>query len=233
MFGTIVTILCLCYLHTDLSQKKNSTTPHLYQNDPNCTSKSQPEKGFKRNNEPGNDISFLPKSKNIVSRRQRSLIETHDPDDNKWIQLARYTANKTGVNTPCWVCSFRPHHAQDNPTTVPIPLSQTDIICMLTQKQLGLYYEVCVGKDNKNIYSMRDDDNNMVTLVNCEKDKQTLQLPQCDGYDEWSHSELWPAPWFSENTNQTNALGLHFYRSDPHNSPELCFQLPCNKEDFN
>lgn len=55
------------------------------------------------------------------SRKRRSLVSSHTPGHNKWLKLARLTANKTGVDTPCWVCSFRPHHSHDNPTSVTVP----------------------------------------------------------------------------------------------------------------
>lgn len=79
-----------------------------------------------------NLTSFMSTFKpDAVSRNRRSLVDSHSPFKNKWLILAHYTVNKTGVQTPCWVCSFRPHYADEMPTTVPIPVNATEQFCML------------------------------------------------------------------------------------------------------
>uniref|UniRef100_A0A8C6TFL1 Uncharacterized protein n=1 Tax=Neogobius melanostomus TaxID=47308 RepID=A0A8C6TFL1_9GOBI len=72
------------------------------------------------------------------SRKRRSRITGgHEPGENKWVKLARHTAKVTNSTTPCWVCSFRPHHAADVPSTVPVPISATAHVCLLWHYQWG------------------------------------------------------------------------------------------------
>lgn len=79
----------------------------------------------------------VPGKHTYFGRQKRSQLPTHGPGQNKWLRFAQFTANKTGVDTPCWVCSFRPHHSQDNPTSVTVPLDLTESMCILHQWNLG------------------------------------------------------------------------------------------------
>lgn len=65
------------------------------------------------------------------SRRRRGLININFPGQNKWLQLAGVTANLTGVQTPCWVCSFKPHHSRESPTSVPVPVTTSEALCIM------------------------------------------------------------------------------------------------------
>lgn len=65
------------------------------------------------------------------SRRRRALINIHSPSQNKWLQLAGVTANLTGVKTPCWVCFFKPHHSRECPTSVPVPVTASEALCIM------------------------------------------------------------------------------------------------------
>lgn len=80
------------------------------------------------------------------SRRRRELIQGHHVGNNKWLELAKITANATQVQSPCWVCSFRPHHSEEMPTSVAIPVSTQETICLLWQSIYGrLNYTTLAG----------------------------------------------------------------------------------------
>lgn len=94
---------------------------------------------YRVNNLMNNESLFVSSEGYAVSRRRRSLlIQSHGPGNNKWLKLAYHTASRTGVDTPCWVCSFRPHHSQDHPTSAAIPLNLTELMCTLHQWNVDL-----------------------------------------------------------------------------------------------
>lgn len=84
------------------------------------------------NNVAASHQNYAPTGSDIRIKSKRELItEYHGEYDNFWYKMAHYTTKTVNITESCWVCTFKPHHAGENPTTIPVPLPLWNTFCLL------------------------------------------------------------------------------------------------------
>ncbi|XP_051939629.1 uncharacterized protein LOC127612838 [Hippocampus zosterae] len=128
------------------------------------------------------------------------------------MKLAKYTAQVTNVSTPCWVCSFRPHHSGDAPTSVPIPIAADKMVCLLWAARKA----VTQCGDFRCVFTKINDSISTIGLGFNSKWVETVPTnwTTCIEWSRYTSPDRWIFPKnFSRMSNRTIHKGMTLHRN--------------------